>query len=112
MLESPAFTRTGWLAYLKYVVFLRQTTWTATLNFVDPVAAYSSAGESKHFHSFTVSHFQSFTLVLCPFFCLFFLNHFWQFQRLPTGHEQHVRWFMKRIEVSLKTWKKPTLISH
>ena len=41
---------------------LRQTTSIATLNFLDPVAAYSSAGESKHFHSFT--------LVLCLSVCL------------------------------------------
>ena len=33
---------------------LRQTTSIATLNFLDPVAAYSSAGGSKHFHSFTL----------------------------------------------------------
>ena len=43
---------------------LGETTSIATLNFFDPVAAYSSAGESKHFHSFT--------LVLCLPVCRFF----------------------------------------
>ena len=52
---------------------LRQTTSIATLNFLDPVAAYSSAGESKQFHSFTLVLCLSVCLSVCRFI---FLNHF------------------------------------
>ena len=47
---------------------LRETTSIATLNFFDPVAAYSSAGGSKHFHSFTL------VLVCLSIFLSFFLS--------------------------------------
>ena len=55
---------------------LRQTTSIATLNFLDPVAAYSSAGESKHFHSFTLVLV---CLSVCLSVCLFFFLSFFFF---------------------------------
>ena len=53
---------------------LRQTTSIATLNFLDPVAAYSSAGESKQFHSFTLVLCLSVCLSVCLSTVLFFLT--------------------------------------
>ena len=57
---------------------LRQTTSIATLNFLDPVAAYSSAGELKHSPSFTlVLVCLSVCLsVFLSFFLSFFFKHF------------------------------------
>ena len=98
---------------------LRETTSIATLNFFDPVAAYSSAGASKHFHSFTL-------VLVClsiflSFFLFFFLNtseisalanrscnrlkHF-VVKHWRSANEQQVRRFMKRIEVSLKLHRR------
>ena len=96
---------------------LRQTTSIATLNFLDPVAAYSSAGESKQFHSFTLVLCLSVCLSVCRF--IFFLlkisalsnrscNRLKYFvvKHWRGANEQQVRRFMKRIEVRLKLQRR------